>query len=52
MDGLFRGYPDPIVKKCTGRRLATKSRHEVPGEIDGVKFDMGEGMQQRDPSGL
>ncbi|MNS96030.1 hypothetical protein D3C72_1303110 [compost metagenome] len=47
---LFEGDLHPAIEKGMRHGLAGISGDDVEREIDGVEFDMGDGMQQRDPS--
>lgn len=48
MHCLVRGDSHPIVEEIAGQRFPTKSRHKVPGEIDGVELDMRESVEEGD----
>ena len=46
MDRFLRGNTYPIVKEGERQRFTREPRNYVPGEVDGVKFDMCEGVKQ------
>ncbi len=49
--GLLVGHPHPIVDVGARKPGVREAGHGVPGEVDGVQLDVGESVQQRDPSG-
>jgi len=51
MRGFLGTHTDPIIDKRALANLRTKPRHQIPGKIDGVKFDMGNGMKHGNSAG-
>ena len=48
MRGLLIGDIDPIVEESAGQLRRGEAGDQVPGEIDGVELDMGEGVEEGD----
>ena len=50
MPGLVIGHTDPVVKEGAWQARFGEPHDDVPGKIDCIELDMGEGMQQCDPA--
>src|SRR6516165_1807367 len=46
--GLLSGDLDPIVEESARQFLAGEPGNQVPGEVDRVELDVGEGVKERD----
>lgn len=47
---LFTGNHHPAIEERSRQGHGSETRHNIEREIDGVKFDMADGMQERDTS--
>ena len=45
--GLLGGDRDPVVVERARQALVGEARDDVPGEVDGVELDVGEGVVER-----
>ena len=50
--GLVGRDAHPIVVKCTRQILGRKTGYQVPGEVDGVELDVGDGVDKGASPGL
>src|SRR5215472_5589084 len=50
MVGLLGSDADPVVEERMRQVLTGKPRDEIPGEVDRIELDMGEGVEERDPA--
>src|SRR5262249_18843934 len=48
MASLLGGDPDPVVEESARQFLAGEPGNQIPGEVDRVELDMGEGVKKRD----
>jgi hypothetical protein len=47
MQRLFVGHSHPIIEEGAGEVGGAEARDQVPCQIDGVEFDMRDGVQER-----
>ena len=48
MRGLLIGDLDPILEEAARQIGRCEARDEIPGEVDGIELDMGEGVEEGD----
>jgi hypothetical protein len=50
MTGLLGSDADPVVKERARQILRREPHDEIPGEVDCIELDMGEGVNERGPA--